>query len=167
MTARPRLRPAVRAALLDPEDRVLLVRFDFGGGDGLWALPGGGIEPGESHAEAVRRELLEEVGHELTDPGPCVAHRTHLFDLGGGYDGQEEWYYVARVEAFTPRGELSDEQLAAEGVVEMRWFTLDELAALPTGSEPHPHRTLAAGTALLRRVLAEGRPAVPVELPAL
>ncbi len=165
MPAPPRLRPAVRAALVDPDDRVLLVRFDFGGGDGLWALPGGGVEPGESHAEALRRELLEEVGVELPEPGPCVAHRTHVFAMGT-WDGQEEWYYLARVEPFVPGGTFSAEELAAEGVVEMRWFTVEEVAALPT-TRPHPHRGFPAAAALLRQLLAEGPPEVPVELPAL
>ena len=78
---------------------VLMVRWRFG----LWGLPGGGIEPGESHHDAVRRELREEVGLHLADPGPCVAHRTHVFEMAGGYDGQEEWVYLARVAAFDPR----------------------------------------------------------------
>jgi ADP-ribose pyrophosphatase YjhB (NUDIX family) len=161
----PRLRPAVRAALVDPEDRVLMVRFDFGGGDGLWALPGGGVEPGESHAEALRRELLEVVGVDPRDPGPCIAHRTHVFEMGA-WDGQEEWYYLARVEPFTPGGSFSADEMAAEGVVEMRWFSVAELEGLPS-TRPHPHRGHPAWAALLRRLLAEGRPAVPVELPAL
>jgi 8-oxo-dGTP diphosphatase len=36
-----------------------MVRHE-GGGDNFWTLPGGGIEPGESHEQAVIREILEE-----------------------------------------------------------------------------------------------------------
>ena len=57
----PRLRPATRALVLDDADRVLLVRM--GDGDrAVWVTPGGGVEPGETDDEAVRRELLEETG---------------------------------------------------------------------------------------------------------
>jgi 8-oxo-dGTP pyrophosphatase MutT (NUDIX family) len=131
VTNRLRLRPAVRALLADPDDRVLMVRWAFRDGGGVWGLPGGGIDPGETHAQALRRELLEEVGLDLPEHrhGRCVGHRRHLFDIGGGFDGQEEWFYHARVHAFAPRGALSPAQLVAEGLVEIRWMTLDEVRA--------------------------------------
>ena len=166
MTAQLRLRPAVRVLLADPADRVLMVRWAFPDGLGVWGLPGGGIEPGETHADAVRRELREEVGLDLPEDrhGPCVAHRTHAFDIGGGYDGQEEWIYLARVEAFEPRGSLTDDELAAEGVVEVRWMTPAELAALPDEHSGALVTLRAAWVDLAARLLEEGHPASPVEL---
>lgn len=53
-----RIRPAARAVVKDPDRRVLLVHFEFGGNDlpqGLWACPGGRIDPGESTAEGLVR----------------------------------------------------------------------------------------------------------------
>jgi 8-oxo-dGTP diphosphatase len=44
---------------LDAQDRLLLVRRAE---DGSWCLPGGGVEPGETWAQAARRECLEESG---------------------------------------------------------------------------------------------------------
>jgi ADP-ribose pyrophosphatase YjhB (NUDIX family) len=45
------------------EGRVLLHRSEH---DDFWALPGGRIEVGESSTQALRREMLEEVGAEVT-----------------------------------------------------------------------------------------------------
>jgi ADP-ribose pyrophosphatase YjhB (NUDIX family) len=52
---------AVGVVLLDG-DRVLLIRRGRPPNAGLWTVPGGGIEPGESMREAAERELREETG---------------------------------------------------------------------------------------------------------
>lgn len=85
-----RLRESVRALILDPADRVLLVRFHWEGlelADGFWANPGGGIEPGETRLDALRRELLEEVGLQIDTLGPEVWTKTAHFPLGPWEDG--------------------------------------------------------------------------------
>lgn len=176
MTAPLRLRPAVRAILLDPADRVLLVRYRFPGFH-VWCAPGGGINDGEGRLEALRRELLEETGLDLdhVDPGPCVGHRTHVFDVGGGYDGQEEWYYLVRVPAFEPAGHLTPEQLRQENLHELRWWTLSDLHATMTVVPPGEEQLPADGSPLsvtgprdlpsvLDRWLAHGVPTDMVEL---
>ncbi|MDW7709546.1 MAG: (deoxy)nucleoside triphosphate pyrophosphohydrolase [Deferrisomatales bacterium] len=55
--------PVVAAVLRDGRGRVLLARRPPGGPHGgLWELPGGKVEAGESSREAVARELREELG---------------------------------------------------------------------------------------------------------
>src|SRR6478735_6313629 len=58
-------RPAARILLVDGEDRVLLMRFTPDDRPPLWCTPGGAVDPGESYAQAARRELWEEVGVDL------------------------------------------------------------------------------------------------------
>jgi 8-oxo-dGTP pyrophosphatase MutT (NUDIX family) len=56
----------VRAVVIDPQERVFLVRHSYVPG---WYLPGGGVEPGETLADALARELREEANIELGAPG--------------------------------------------------------------------------------------------------
>ncbi len=52
----------VGAVVHDPDGRLLLVRRANDPGRGQWSLPGGRVEPGESDASAVAREIHEETG---------------------------------------------------------------------------------------------------------
>jgi 8-oxo-dGTP diphosphatase len=146
-----RIRPAARAIVLDPDDRVLLVRFEFPTGS-RWALPGGGIDPGESAIEALRRELHEEVGLADATIGDHVWDRLHIVPfISGEWDGQREQIYVVRTPSFEPQPVLSWEQMNAEYVFELRWWTLDDLAAstaifVPTGFAEHLSNLLRDGT---------------------
>ena len=57
-----RVVPCVGAVVLDDAGRLLLVRRGREPSRGLWSLPGGRVEPGESDADALAREVLEETG---------------------------------------------------------------------------------------------------------
>jgi ADP-ribose pyrophosphatase YjhB (NUDIX family) len=56
------IRPGVSAIIFDAAAAILLQRRDD---NGLWGLPGGGVEPGESVREAIIREVREETGLEV------------------------------------------------------------------------------------------------------
>ena len=54
--------PCVGAIVTDGQGRLLMIKRGHEPGAGLWSIPGGRIEPGETDAEALVREMLEETG---------------------------------------------------------------------------------------------------------
>jgi 8-oxo-dGTP diphosphatase len=54
--------PCVGGLAYDADGRLLLILRGNDPGRGLWSVPGGRVEPGESDAEAVVREMAEETG---------------------------------------------------------------------------------------------------------
>ncbi|MDQ3177300.1 MAG: NUDIX domain-containing protein [Actinomycetota bacterium] len=159
MTPPLRIRRAVRALLLDSDDRVLLVRFEFPTAT-VWATPGGGQEPGEDDEVTLRRELREEVGLADVDIGPLVWMRRHVVPfLDGSWDGQRDHIYLVRTAPFEPTPMLSWEELRAERLHELRWWTVDELAAMPPTARFAPRKL----PALLADLIRDGAPETPIE----
>src|SRR6266446_3466641 len=97
-----RRRPSARLLVIDPDNRVLLFRFVFKrgplAGQDYWATPGGGLEAGESFADAARRELFEEIGILRDAVGQEVAEREFVLQLHDGeYVMAQERFFVVRV----------------------------------------------------------------------
>ncbi|MDI1463126.1 NUDIX domain-containing protein [Catellatospora sp. KI3] len=163
----PSLRRSVRAIILDEDDRILLCRFVFphpavpNSAKVVWAAPGGGIEAGEDRLTALRRELREETGLAVTADVPHVWHQEVVaVDHAPGFDGIVNDYFLVRTNHFQPRGELTDDQLAAENLDAFRWWRLSEIAGY-TGPELFSPRDLATP---LTALLAAGAPDQPVRL---
>lgn len=107
----------VGAVVVD-QDRLLLVRRGRGPAQGEWALPGGRVEPGETLAEAVTRELREETALE----GLCGP----LLDWSERIDGDEHW--VILLFELTLLG--AAQPTAGDDAAEAAWVELHEVAEL-------------------------------------
>ncbi len=154
------IREAVRGLIIDDEQRVLLVRLQFPDG-AVWLLPGGGIEADEEHHDALARELAEEVG--LCEPtiGAHVWTRTHVMPMfNSTWDGQRDFAYMVHTSYFEPQPLLSQEQLAAENVSEIRWWPLDELNDYD-GDDFFAPIELAD---IISQIVTSGVPAEPLQL---
>jgi 8-oxo-dGTP diphosphatase len=116
----PRRVPCVGAVVRDDTGRLLLVRRGTEPGRGLWSVPGGRVEPGESAAEAVVREVEEETGLQVV-VGRLVG--TVERDGPGGV------VYV--IEDFEAHVEESPAPRAGDDADEARWCTADEVTRLP------------------------------------
>jgi G:T/U-mismatch repair DNA glycosylase/ADP-ribose pyrophosphatase YjhB (NUDIX family) len=142
-------RSGVRAIVIDPDDRVPLLRYRTG----VWALPGGGVEHGESEHDALCRELAEELGLDEVEVGPLVWTRSHDEPFGQ-WRGQREHFYLVRVPQFDLAPGID---LAVEHVVDLRWWTLDEIER---STEVFAPRRLGY---LLRDLITTGPPAAPID----
>jgi 8-oxo-dGTP diphosphatase len=57
--------PCVGAIVTDGQGRLLVIQRGHDPGAGLWSIPGGRIEPGETDAQALVREMLEETNLQV------------------------------------------------------------------------------------------------------
>jgi len=69
---------------------VLLVRRRYPPFQGMWSIPGGHVEPGESLLEAARRELREETGIEAEPKGVIHVHEL----VAEGHNGLTHYVLV-------------------------------------------------------------------------
>jgi ADP-ribose pyrophosphatase YjhB (NUDIX family) len=124
------LRLAGRVVLLDPRDRVLLMRYDNPTPDDRhWSTPGGGLNPGEDYRAGARRELAEETGWSDIPLLSEVLRQTRIIRFGPQLTRQQERFYLARTDQ--PAREIRGVEAmhVSDGIVAWRWWTLAELDA--------------------------------------
>lgn len=122
------VRRAARVILLDPADRVLLMRYDQPPPNGRhWATPGGGAEDGEDYPAAALRELAEETGWTDIVLLGEVLRRSYDMDYAGRMVHQDERLYLGRIDqADREIGDVAAMH-EADGIAAWRWWTLAEL----------------------------------------
>ena len=115
---------AVSAAVIR-DGEVLIVRRARPPARGLFTLPGGSVEAGETLHEAVIREVREETALVIA-PLALAGHREVI---ARDRDGKVERHFV--ILPFAARW-ISGEVALNEELAEARWLTPDELAGLKT-----------------------------------
>jgi 8-oxo-dGTP diphosphatase len=114
MTQRDAAIGCVGGITFDDDGRLLLVRRRNDPGSGLWSVPGGRVEPGESDAQAIVREMAEETGLVVV-PGELVGRVRR-----GPYD-------IADYRCTVVGGTLR----AGDDAAEARWCDAAALTDLP------------------------------------
>jgi 8-oxo-dGTP pyrophosphatase MutT (NUDIX family) len=117
------LMPSTHVLIRDDDGRVLLVQHV----EGRWQLPGGAIEPGETPAEAARRECLEEAGIQVELGRIIGVYGGPEFAITYANGDRAAWvatFFAGRIAAGVPAP--SDDE-----TIDVGWFALEELGALP------------------------------------
>jgi mutator protein MutT len=106
----------VVAAVIEQDHRFLVTRRQAGVHlEGMWEFPGGKIDPNETHAAALRREIREELDADVS-VGELVLATTHAYS-----DATVTLYFYRCTLVGNPRPLLGQE---------MRWVDRQELGAL-------------------------------------
>jgi 8-oxo-dGTP pyrophosphatase MutT (NUDIX family) len=131
------LMPSAHCVIRDGSGRILLVRHF----EGRWLLPGGGMEPGETPADTVRRECWEEAS-VLVEPVRILGVYSGP-EIGTTYaNGDRAMWVVTIFEARLVSGELRPD---GDEVVETGWFAPEQVDALETS--PATREVLASALA--------------------
>ena len=104
--------------MTDGRGRLLMIKRGHEPGAGLWSIPGGRIEPGETDAEALVREMFEETGLAV-EAGPLIGSVRRPGLDGAVIDIRD---YAATVTGGTLR--------PGDDAADARWVDLADLAAL-------------------------------------
>ena len=116
MTARPEV--AVGALAVD-HGRLLCIRRGHGPGAGLWSLPGGRVERGESLYEAVVREVMEETGLEV------------VVDRFVGYvERMDDGFHFVILDFAVTLLDLDADPVAGDDAAEAAWVPFEDLGDL-------------------------------------
>ena len=116
--------PAVAALIANPKNQVLIVQTHKW--SGLWGVPGGKIDYGETIEVALKREMHEEVGLEISDLQ--FAFNSEIIEDPKFH---KPMHFVSL--EFVARSTSSD-VLINEEIAEFAWVTLEEAFTYPVNS---------------------------------
>jgi 8-oxo-dGTP diphosphatase len=107
-------------AVVMKDDKVLLIRRGIPPSKGLWAIPGGHVELGETLQETAEREILEETGLVVK-----ALHPIYAFDLIERDDAGRIRFHFIVVDLAAEY--ISGEPRGADDALDARWFSWEEI----------------------------------------
>ncbi|WP_440903751.1 NUDIX domain-containing protein [Catenovulum sp. SX2] len=118
-----KVKARVSLIIVNPENEILLIKRRKDNRV-YWVFPGGGVEDGESLADAAIRETLEETSHKLVNVLPLFCLLNH---------GRQEHFYLSFTEKFDAKLGLGPELETQNPLnrYELIWASISGLAALP------------------------------------
>ncbi len=113
-------------ALVIKDEKILLVKRGKPPSQGLWALPGGRVNWGETLAQAAEREVLEETGIAVK-----ASHIIYIFDsITRDENGTVRFHYVI-IDFLAHLIQPDAHPIPADDAEDARWLTLAQLRKLP------------------------------------
>ena len=115
-------------AIVWKEGRVLMVKRGRPPGEGVWSLPGGLQQVGETVAEGVRREIAEETGVEIELLGLVEVVDSVRRDAAG----QVQYHFT--IIDYAARW-LAGEAVAGDDAADVAWVAPEDIGGLDTWAE--------------------------------
>jgi 8-oxo-dGTP pyrophosphatase MutT (NUDIX family) len=124
-------REVARGLLVDDDHRILLIHWrDPDTGREFFEPPGGHLEPGESHEDALRREVAEETGILDIEIGDVLTELDQSFIFAGVHYDCSERYFLCHLTG-TRQTRPTLDAVEDQGIVGTQWFSRADLGARP------------------------------------
>jgi mutator protein MutT len=114
----------VRAIIIE-QDKILLINR-IKGSNSYWVIPGGAVEPGESHEQAVKRECFEELGINIEVQNLFLQRIADKPEA----KGQQEFFYLCNIidgQIGTGQGPEFQVGTQYKGEYRIKWINLKDL----------------------------------------